>query len=487
MGFFSKDKKNTKELNQVFSNPALGNLVLRLPPGGPKGSGQGDYGAYLYPSLAGVTQSGIVVSIDTLTRNSTVATCLQTIARSIAQCPIYIGYKEDDGSLTHATRNPNIGERDATRAKALESLLSRPNQFQTPYELIFQLINWTELTGEGFLLLYRNLKEAGDLGGDPATVPQEIYVLDSSLITTTINEFRYPSYRLSSPAFGYSKDATLPYYSVVHMSDFPWQGQSGWTKGTLAAELVSIDHNLDVYANWVLRNAPKVAAVLTSPEVIQDTRYAELKKRLKNSFANLMGRQTDESQPGEVMMLDGGLTLQQMQMMKLTDADIFNLKSQTMKRVCSLFGVPAALVTGEATYNNSSVLIQEFYKNKISPTIKNLEQKLTQSLLRGYPNLCVKFDCREFLTGDQTAMMNLSVAGVKNGIWTPNEARRFMNMPDYDGDEKTEADKLRFNGQLPSANDNKPEEPAIAGSSPTDTGGGGNLRVVGRSGRAGTA
>ena len=489
MGFFSKSAKrsaqNAQELNQVFSNPALGNLVLRLPPKGTQGSGQGDYGAYLYPSLAGVTQSGIVVSIDTLTRNANIATCLLTICRAVAQCPTYVGYKEKDGSIKYATRCEEIGERDSIRARAVEALLVCPNQFQSQYEFLFQLINWLEITGEGFVLLYRPLQDASDptLGGNPNVVPSELYVLDSSLITTTINEFRYPSYRLSSPAYGYSKDATLPYYSVIHYSDFPWQGQSGWTKGTLAAELVSIDHNLDVYSNWVLRNAPKASAILSSTEIIQDTRYVELKKRLKNSFANLLGRQTDESQVGEIMMLDGGLSLQQLEMMKLTDADIYNLKQQTTRRVAALFGVPAALITGEGTYNNSSVLIQEFYKNKISPLVKNLEQKLTAALLKGYPNLCVKFDTREFLAGDQTSMMNLAVAGVKNGIWTPNEARRFMALPDYDGDEKEEANKLKFNG----TDLGKPDEPAIPGSSDRDTGGGGNLKVVPRAGRAGTA
>ena len=93
------------------------------------------------------------------------------------------------------------------------------------------------------------------------------------------------------------------------------------------------------------------------------------------------------------------------------------------------------------------------------PTIINIEQKLKQHLFRGYPNLCVRFDTKDFLKGAALDQMNFVTAGVKAGIMTPNEARVYMNMNTLEG-----ADELTADGGG--------AEP-IDGSSPQDTGGGG--------------
>jgi HK97 family phage portal protein len=147
-------------------------------------------------------------------------------------------------------------------------------------------------------------------------------------------------------------------------------------------------------------------------------------------------------------------------MLTLQDADARELKLQTMKRICGLFGVPPAMVgIADQKYNNTQTMLDEFYKSTMSPMIKNIESKLKSHLLRGYPSLSIQFDTKEFLKGAPLDQMNLATAGVSNGIMTPNEAREYLGMPKIDG-----ADELKDN--------TKAAEP-IAGTSPQDTGGGG--------------
>jgi hypothetical protein len=93
------------------------------------------------------------------------------------------------------------------------------------------------------------------------------------------------------------------------------------------------------------------------------------------------------------------------------------------------------------------------------PTIVNIQQKLTQHLLEGYPSLCIEFDTKDFLKGAPLDQMNFATAGVKGGIMTPNEARNYMNLPSMEG-----GDELMADG--------KDAEP-VPGSSGQDTGGGG--------------
>ena len=89
----------------------------------------------------------------------------------------------------------------------------------------------------------------------------------------------------------------------------------------------------------------------------------------------------------------------------------------------------------------------------------NLQQKLKQHLFKGYPNLYVEFDTKDFLKGDALDQMNLAVSGVNAGIITPNEAREYLGMAQMAG-----ADELggKQNNQQP-----------MSGTSPQDTGGGG--------------
>jgi phage portal protein BeeE len=114
---------------------------------------------------------------------------------------------------------------------------------------------------------------------------------------------------------------------------------------------------------------------------------------------------------------------------------------------------------GEGKFNNTQTMLDEFHKTTMYPLVINIEQKLNNHLLKGYPNLCVRFDTKEFLKGAALDQMNFVTAGVSAGIITPNEARQYLNMAKIDG-----ADELGAKSQV--------AEP-IAGSSPQDTGGGG--------------
>ena len=117
----------------------------------------------------------------------------------------------------------------------------------------------------------------------------------------------------------------------------------------------------------------------------------------------------------------------------------------------------------EGKFNNTQTLLDEFYKTTMYPLIINLEQSLKQSLLKGYPNLCVRFDTKDFLKGAALDQMNFVTQGVKNGIMTPNEARVYMNMPTIDG-----ADELTVDGG---------NLDPMLGASKQDTGGGGGSQT----------
>ena len=260
---------------------------------------------------------------------------------------------------------------------------------------------------------------------------------------------------------GFNENEPLEPYQVIHLIDQNWQGSAGFNKGILATELVALDQDIDLYANFIMQNGAKPSGLFRTEQVIPDAKYKEVAGRLKEAWANMTNsKPSDLSKAGQGMLLDQGMTYETVPILNLQDADARALKDQTMKRICALFGVPPQLLgISEGKFNNTQTLLDEFYKTTMYPLIINLEQKFNMSLLKGYPNLCIRFDTKDFLKGAALDQMNFVVAGINAGIMTPNEAREYLNIPKIEG-----ADEL--GGKLK-------DSLAIGGQSPQDTGGGG--------------
>jgi HK97 family phage portal protein len=451
LDIFKRKQTQNNEANTLFGQTALGNNVVY----------QGDNRRptvntqILYVTTSAVTDAGRVVDMSTLSRNGTVMAAVSAKARALSQLPIKIMCELDDGTVVDAVKDSRVSTRNKTKAQQVLSLLQNPNQFQSQYEFWYQWLMWHDLLGEAFTLWWRKDQK------NPTQTPTEMFILDSTLVAVTITPTRYPSYRLSTPSYGFSKDEPLEYYQVMHVKEMPWQGSAGFNKGLLAVELIGLDQDIDLYANYVMQNGAKPSGMFTTEAVIPDAKYKEIAARLKEAWSSMTGsRTTDPSKPGQGMLLDQGMKYEALKMLSLQDADAAALKLQTMKRICGLFGVPPAMIgIADGKYNNTQTMLDEFYKSTMYPIIVNVRQKLKQHLLAGYPSLCVEFDTQQFLMGAPLDQMNYVVAGVNAGILTPNEAREYLGRHTMDG-----ASEL-----VGKNSDQKP----IAGSSPQDTGGGG--------------
>ena len=451
LDIFKRKTTAADESNNLFGQTALGNNIVY--------SGSNTRPTVntqvLYVTTASTNSAGRPVDMNLLTRNSTVMACVGAKARALAQLPIKVMSEAEDGSYLDAVKDKSVGARDKNKAKQVSKLLNNPNNFQSKYEFWYQWLMWLELSGEAFTLWWREDQK------NPTQTPMEMYVLDSTLIAVTINPARYPSYRLSTPSYGFSKDEPLMAHQVMHVKEAAWQGSAGFNKGILAAELVTLDQDIDVYANYIMLNGAKPSGMFTTEQVIPDAKYKELASRLKEAWSSMVGSQrTDESKPGQGMLLDQGMKYTPLDMLTLQDTQAAELKVQTMKRICGLFGVPPALIgIADQKYNNTQTLLDEFYKSTMYPTIVNVQDKLKQQLFNGYPSLCIQFDTSNFLKGAPLDQMNYVKAGVDAGILTPNEAREYLGKPQMEG-----GDELK--------QDTKATEP-IPGSSAQDTGGGG--------------
>jgi len=456
LDIFKRKEVQKSESNSLFGQTALGNNIVY----------QGDNKRpsvntqILYVTTSSVNDAGRLVDMSTLQRNSTVLACVGAKARAMAQLPVKVMCELADGTVVDAVKDSRVSAREKAKAKQVLSLLQEPNKFQSQYEFWYQWMMWLDLSGEAFTLWWRKDQK------NPTQTPLEMYILDSTLIAVTITPTRYPTYRLSTPSYGFSKDEPLDYWQVMHIKDMAWQGSAGWNKGIAAVELVSLDQDIDLYANYVMLNGAKPSGMFVTESVIPDAKYKEIAARLKEAWSSMTGsRTTDPSKPGQGMLLDQGMKYEPLKMLSLQDADAANLKIQTMKRICGIFGVPPAMIgIADQKYNNTQTMLDEFYKSTMYPLIVSVQQKLKSHLLTGYPTLSVQFDTQNFLQGAPLDQMNYAVAGVKNGILTPNEAREYLGRAALDSGNDLAVD---VGGK---------DQP-IPGSSPQDTGGGGGSQA----------
>ena len=259
LDIFKRKQVQNNEANTLFGQTALGNNVVY----------QGDNRRptvntqILYVTTSAVTDAGRVVDMSTLSRNGTVMAAVSAKARALSQLPIKIMCELDDGTVVDAVRDSRVSTRNKTKAQQVLSLLQNPNQFQSQYEFWYQWLMWHDLLGEAFTLWWRKDQK------NPTQTPTEMFILDSTLVAVTITPTRYPSYRLSTPSYGFSKDEPLEYYQVMHVKEMPWQGSAGFNKGLLAVELIGLDQDIDLYANYVMQNGAKPSGMFTTEAVIE--------------------------------------------------------------------------------------------------------------------------------------------------------------------------------------------------------------------------
>ncbi len=269
LDIFKRKSVAQNEANTVLGQLQLGNQVIY----GTANKGQTAQ-QLLYVTTSSTTVAGRVLDISALTRNSTVMACVGAKARALAQCSLSIMSKQDDGTFVDALRDESVGARDKAKAKQVLNLLQNPNNFQNQYEFWYQWCMWQDITGESFTLWWRKDQK------DPNLTPIEMYNLDSTLITVVLTPTRYPQYRLSTPSYGFSKDEPLDYHQVMHLKEAAWQGSSGFNKGILASELVALDQDIDIYANFIMQNGAKPSGMFTTDQVIPDAKSTATKAML---------------------------------------------------------------------------------------------------------------------------------------------------------------------------------------------------------------
>lgn len=143
---------------------------------------------------------------------------------------------------------------------------------------------------------------------------------------------------------------------------------------------------------------------------------------------------------GRPMLLDGGLTWQQLAI-NPHDAQMLESRKFSGEQVCRIFGVPPAMVGyGDKASNwgtGKEVDVLGFQKFTLRKRLKRFEQAILKQLVplseRRAQGLTIEFNFEGLLRGDTASRYDAYQRAINMGLMTRNECRALENLPPVPG------------------------------------------------------
>ena len=162
----------------------------------------------------------------------------------------------------------------------------------------------------------------------------------------------------------------------------------------------------------------------------------EKQQKLARKFADKL---TGPKNAGKVIPVPAGLQLTPLKM-NLTDAQFFELKKYSALQIAGAFGIKPNQINNyeKSSYANSETQQLAFLVDTMLYRIKIYEEEINAKMItpkKAKEGFYYKFNEKVILrTDSKTQMENLTKA-VNNGIYSPNEAREYLDKPsDPNGD-----------------------------------------------------
>lgn len=385
--------------------------------------------ALTYQSL-GFDDSIIDVLRDNQSEMSEVTyyTCIKMLSEAIAKLPLKF-YQMTPGGIVPA------GMTDTFRVLSL-----RPNPYMTPTTFWTTMEMNCQHYGNAFAWIDGEIEKDGKYGGK--YVVHGLYPMDPksvSILVDNVGLFGTDGalyYKYTNPRTG--KEYLYRDSEVLHFKTwYSFDGITGEPVRRILKDVIGGASSSASYQNNLFRNG------LTASMVVQ---YAgnlgdEQIKALKSKMASLTGPKA----AGKVIPIPMGLTLTPLNM-SMVDADFCNLRKYSALQIAAAFGIkPGQLNSYEnSKYASSEYEALVFLNDTLSYRIKMYEEEINAKMLtpseykEGY---FYKFNEKAILRTDAKTQSEVLKNYTQGGIYTSNEARQKLDLPNAEG-----GDVLLVNG-----------------------------------------
>lgn len=186
------------------------------------------------------------------------------------------------------------------------------------------------------------------------------------------------------------------------------------------------------FMNRLYKQGLTASMALQHPGDLEDGKI----KKLQAKFSQYL---TGPKNAGKIVPVPIGLTLTPLKM-NLTDAQFFELRKYSALQIAGAFGIKPNQINNyeKSSYANSETQQLAFLVDTMLVRIKAYEEEVNHILLgekKMRDGYYYKLNEKAILRTDSKTQMENLAKGVNNSIYTPNEAREYLDMPeDPDGD-----------------------------------------------------
>lgn len=355
-------------------------------------------------------------------------TCLKMLSETLGKMPLKFYQQTIKG----------IGEAEATEACYL--LRTRPNPQTTPSIFWSTVENNRNHYGNAYVWLQREFKRK-KYGGDLKI--KNLWVMPSSDVSLLFDDegvfgaegdiYYWYSDRHSGKSYMFPSADVMHFKTSMSFDGLTGVPVKDMLKTTVQGNLESQKFLNNLYEGGLTARAALYYAGDLSPK---------LKKKLIAEYEEYT---TGANNAGKFVPVPIGFKLEPLNI-KLTDSQFFELKKYSALQIAGAFGIKPNQINDyeKSSYANSEMQNISFYIDTELYILKQYEEELNYKLLSPQEiteGKYFKFNENVILRTDAKTQADILTSYVQNGIYTPNEARAFMNKPGADG-----GDELVCNG-----------------------------------------
>ena len=359
--------------------------------------GASAYGAWLADRY-GASESGISVNEENALRLLYVFSCINVLSQTLAQIPLRLMRRRDDGSSVPVEDNSLYDMVALSPSEHMSSYVWR----QTAEAHRQGWGNcFTRIVRKGSRIESLQLMLPGD-----TTIRRES---DGSIV------YDY------KPEYGRAE--RLSSLDVIHVPFIGYDGVQGRSPIQIARDSIGLGMAIQSSGSQFFRNGATVKGVIETEH--QPEALSKFVKALKESF---MGAQNANQTP----ILPKGMSYKPVTI-NPDDAQTLETMKYNRTQICGMYRVPPSFIQDHerSTFTNAAEQDRHFVKYTVAPNTTVWEQELSRKLLTKRQiglGLFFRHDTDDFLRGSMAERYAAYNTALQGGWMSPNEVRAKENM-----------------------------------------------------------
>jgi HK97 family phage portal protein len=355
-------------------------------------------------------------------------TCLKLLAETIGKMPIKYYQRTKAGRIR-------------AQPTAMTRLMSvRPNPYMTPTTMWTTTEMNCQHYGNGYIWIRRAFTPS-TYGGEYK--PLDMWPMQSNCVTVYMDDVGVFGdegklyYAYVDPKTG--KSYMFPSEDVIHVRT--WYSLDGITgqpvRKILKDTIEGMSAGQDVM-NSQYKHGLSAAMAMQYLGDLSDGKRSQLAKKFADALSG-------PKNAGRVVPVPIGLTLTPLNI-SMADAQFAELRKASALQIAAAFGIKPNMINNydKSSYASSEQQALDFLVNTELIRIKQYEEEIDAKTLEPWEaagNYFYKFNEKVILRADAKTQMETLKDGVNNGIYKPNDARDYLDLP-WD----PAGDKLIVNG-----------------------------------------